>query len=277
LNLLQLNKFGTLHDGKKVFFCKTDYLEAEFKQIKKIKNEVVLISGNSDINIDEKLASQMPGNIVTWYAQNTLIDDARITPIPIGIENTVLNKRKGHGVGWLHAVEKTVVLQKAFDRDDVAPTRFLYANFNTETNQHHRMHLKKICQNTAFITWADYGLHFGDFIAAIQDHEAVICPLGNGVDTHRLYEVLYSNRIPVVAIPANYAICQKLYKHLPIVMVDDPDKFSDFDLMKQMIADAKVKWDQINLIDFDYWQNKIQAEADAILHRPKSIFSYLFK
>jgi hypothetical protein len=47
-NFIEINKFSEIHDGEKIVFCKTDFLLNEFEQIRKIDNDVFLITGNSD-------------------------------------------------------------------------------------------------------------------------------------------------------------------------------------------------------------------------------------
>ena len=44
-----------------------------------------------------------------------------------------------------------------------------------------------------------------------------ICPHGNGVDSHRIWECLYLNTIPVV----EYHECFSQFADLPILFVDD--------------------------------------------------------
>ena len=136
MNLLQTNKFGDLHNGKQIIFCKVDYLAAEFKRIKKLKNEVILITGNGDEGIDSSHISQMPDNISKWYCQNNLQHHDKIVPVPIGLENTSINKRRGHGVAWQHAEEKVTLIEEIVNSHQKhSPTKLLYANFNVETNK----------------------------------------------------------------------------------------------------------------------------------------------
>ena len=56
-DLIQFNKFSELHDGRKIIFCKTDFLSAEFEIIEKMNSEVVLISGNSDFAVNDVIAN----------------------------------------------------------------------------------------------------------------------------------------------------------------------------------------------------------------------------
>lgn len=265
MELLQLNKFGDLHNGKDVIFCKTDFLKDEFKKIAKLKNEVILISGNGDEGIGSSLTSLMPDNIRFWYCQNNLTYHEKLISLPIGLENTSVNKRKGHGIAWPHAIEKLRLLSEVFNSAGTAkPSKFLYANFNPQTNGEHRIQVKEICISTPFISWDEPSLNYADFIKNVLDHEATICPAGNGIDTHRLYEVLYCKRIAVTFKIGDYPVYKELYEKLPVVILDNAEDLKDRDRVQELIGIAQQKKENLELIDFSYWKELTNRMADKI-------------
>lgn len=64
-------------------------------------------------------------------------------------------------------------------------------------------------------------------IERLKEYEFCICPEGNGVDTHRLWEAIYVKTIPIV-IQSEFTDLLKKNK-VPICMVDD---WSDVDITK---------------------------------------------
>ena len=106
MELIQLNKFSELHDGEKIIFCKTDFLDSEFNNISKINGDVILITGNSDYAITDDIVKRAPKNIKKWYAQNALTNSDLVTPIPMGIENKLESLRLGHGIGYFERVQE---------------------------------------------------------------------------------------------------------------------------------------------------------------------------
>ena len=66
-----------------------------------------------------------------------------------------------------------------------------------------------------------------------MEHKFILCPEGNGIDTHRFWETLCLGRIPVVLHnPVN-----DYFSSLPVVVLDkwedfDPDCYIDFDFEK---------------------------------------------
>ena len=65
-----VNDLSSLHDGEKIFFCKRDWVEDEFRIIEKVPNDVVLIVGNSDFVYDDDLLGKTPSNVKVVFAQN---------------------------------------------------------------------------------------------------------------------------------------------------------------------------------------------------------------
>jgi hypothetical protein len=120
MDFIQINKFSKLHNGDKVIFCKTDFIIDEFQKISKIPNEVILITGNSDYPIDEHRFYLKPDNIKKWYAQNALINDDILVPLPIGLENKLKSIRPGHGIGYYDRVlEKEQLLSRSITKQPI--------------------------------------------------------------------------------------------------------------------------------------------------------------
>lgn len=256
IDTIQINKFSHLHNHNNIIFCKTDYLIEEFDAIRKLNSEVVLVSGNSDFVIDEVIYEKKPDNVIKWYAQNAMFTNEILKPLPIGIENNLPAVRDGHGVGWGHRVqlkEDCINNQK-----EKTPTKFIYANFQISTNPAHRNIVKNFCESIQHIDWEAPNLSLTDFMFKIKDYEAIICPIGNGPDTHRFYEVLYMNRIPIVFEKVTYEI---LHKYYPCVFVEELSILNDYETMKTKIEIEKNKsWDK-NMLYSQYWIDLIKSNS----------------
>jgi hypothetical protein len=254
MNIIQINKFSELHNNETIIFCKTDYIFDEFKNIEKIPNDVILITGNSDYPIDESRFNLKPKNVKKWYAQNAIVNDECLIPLPIGLENKIESMRSGHGVGYYDRVlEKEQLLSRNIIK---SPTKKFYANFNIYTNYSYRSNIKNICINSPHIDWDESNLSLTNFFDKILDYETVICPIGNGVDTHRLWEVLYSNRIPITIKVGNFKIYE-LYEKLPIIILDDESQLYDEKLLDSKINKIKNNQYDMLLLDTSYWKKII--------------------
>jgi hypothetical protein len=254
MSFIQINKFSELHDGKNIIFCKTDYLFDEFNYINKLNNDVILITGNSDYPITDDIVNLAPKNIKKWFAQNALSNSKILEPYPMGIENKNESIRNGHGIGYNDRVEeKEKLLSRKVSK---SPTKKIYANFNVNTNFHYRNEIKNCCISSELVDWEEPNLSLQSFFDKILEYEVVVCPAGNGVDTHRLWEVLYSKRIPITFKIGNYKIYE-LYEKLPIVVLENCDDLKNSELLQHKIRETKEKKIMYNLINFEYWKEKI--------------------
>ena len=255
MNPIEINKLSRLHDGKKVIFCKTDFILEEFKYISSLANDVVFITGNSDYCITDDLVSRAPTNIKKWFCQNRLSSSPLLESIPLGMENTVSCSRQGHGHVWDHALEKPTAI---ISQKKTTPNRLLYANFNINTNPRHRVPIRDICKNLPHITWSEPNLLYSDLLDDIISHEGVVCPQGNGFgDNHRIYESLYLDRIPITFNVEQYKHIHHLY---PIVLIQDIAELADTERLKSRIEEAQNK-EAEEYLDSNYWLEKIYDEA----------------
>jgi len=261
MNFFELNKLSYLHNGYDTFFCKTDYLLEDFKTISKLKNEVILITGNSDYAIVDHLIEIAPKNIKKWYATNCLANSNVLTPIPLGLENKEVSQRKTHGIGYLErASQKEQLLRRGLI---INPNKFIYANFKIETNPSYRIPCKEICKKIKHIDLEENELSLEIFFNRILEYKMVFCPIGNGIDTHRLWEVLYSNRIPIIIKIGDFKIYQ-LYEKLPIVILDKIEDLNNKDLIEYKVS--KLNFNNLNMLDTNYWINNILTEQKNLIY-----------
>ncbi len=252
MNTFQFNKLSELHNGKTIFFTKTDFIVSDLIEISKLKNDVILISGNSDYVIDNVHLKLIPNNLKVWFATNAIVSHPKIVNIPLGIENYKPALREGHGIGYDRVKIKDDFISNYVDR---SPKGLMYSNFNVHTNPTHRTQVKNICIQSPHITWEEPTLSVENFFDRILDFEAVVCAQGNGPgDNHRIYETLYLNRIPITFNKTLYSL---LHHNFPVVLLDSPEQLLDYDFMVSKINDKKTKvWDK-NMLDLNYWKNLI--------------------
>lgn len=252
--LIELNKFSHIHDGSNIIFCKTDFIRTELSKISKLKNDVVLISGNSDYGIDSSYFVNFPENISSWYAQNALYNHPKLHPLPLGLENFEFSVRENHGIGYERAKLKEELI---LNKKQIKPTKKIYSNFKVDTNINYRKVIKNICIKSNYIDWEEPNLTLDGFFSKLQDYEACVCPIGNGVDTHRLWEVLYFERIPITIKVGDYKIYE-LYEKLPIVVLNSAEDLLDGELLFSKINEKKYMYYDKNILNMSHWINKIK-------------------
>jgi hypothetical protein len=255
IDTFQINKLSDLHNGNNIFFCKRDYIFDEFKLINELSHDVILIVGNSDYVIDDNLVSQMPKNIKFIFSPNNISKSNRVISLPLGLDNCN-NSFRGdyHGIGYGNSCQEYNLNQLSEDDWGILPTNFIYSNFNIMTNFEHRSIIKNICSDSPFIDVEFSNISTIDFYRKILSYQSVVCPSGNGPDTHRFYETLYLKRIPIVF---NQIMYNNLYKNFPCLLINDLTKLFDYNYLNHEIHKLKNQNFNLDLLTINYWKNKI--------------------
>jgi len=188
-------------------FCYSHLINIFSLKIKYFKNKFILITHNSDQNIEHNQYINnilVCENLVYWYAQNLLFEHPKITLLPIGLANSM----------WPHGNLK--FFNNYNNYNNLTKKKLIYFNFNIRTNLHKRQHCYNSLKN--HIEWLE-GISPTENLHRLKEYKFCVCPEGNGVDTHRLWECLYLKVVPIVInsqftkILLNYGI--------PLVILND--------------------------------------------------------
>lgn len=179
---LELNSIISPYNNPYTIFCYTHRIYEFAKIIHFFQNPFCLITHNSDENIieNEDIISILNCPIlVKWHSQNICFYHKKLFMLPIGIANRM----------WPHG--NTSIYS------DIVPTKTksVYFHFNIHTNRLKR----EVCYNVLHtkLEWLPE-IPPNENIYRLSQYKYCICPEGNGVDTHRLWEALYVKCIPIV-------------------------------------------------------------------------------
>jgi hypothetical protein len=268
-DFIHAHKFSLLDNKENVFYTKGDIhnILNMFANIEKINKNVILITANSDVTIDENLIKHLPRNVYKWFAQNAMANHPKLEIIPEGLQPSF--QSSNGDIGYEIAKVKEDILSSI---EDTVPKKLVYSNFAIGTNPTVRSKIKDLCHTADHIDW-DESIDFSDyhnynninslhyFYNKIKEYESVVCPIGNGIDTHRVYETLYLNRIPIVF---NEKIYNKLYVNYPIILIDENDLMDETKIKEKIIETKKNNFDE-NMLFFDFWKNKILSTQKEML------------
>jgi len=247
-NLEDYNKINNTFDISKlkdinIVYLHTIYKDYFFDLIKNLDNRFIVVTHNSDTNIND--ISNLPKNVIKWYSQNVNIKNDIIESIPIGLENskwfTYINK-------------KQQILNKL--NEDKKIFNLVYMNYNINTNIKERKISYNLLKNKHFVTtnMGHNGKNFDDYINNVYNHKFVICPEGNGIDTHRTWESLYLNTIPIEKRNIN----NQFYIDLPICFVDKWEEVTEDFLNEEYERIINTKWN-LEKLNMEYWIKKIKS------------------
>ena len=131
------------------------------------------------------------------------------------------------------------------------PSKLVYSNFNTNTNPMIRGFVRAVSEKANFITWESHGTDYNSYIQNCLKHLMVVCPEGNGPDTHRFWETLYMGRVPI----ARLTRATEDFKDLPVVWLNDWTELKDKSLILDKFDKAKSKSRDLCLNS--YWMRLI--------------------
>lgn len=212
LNIYNLN---SKIDNPKYIYTYTQNLYLFYEKIKYLKNSFILISHNSDYNIiNNDLHNDIANNdkIIKWYSQNLLFNHPKIDILPIGLANSQ----------WEHGNINYIP-----NSDKIDKINNIYFYFEIATNKDKRndcyLKLKDFLQLSEKKIPKDYFNYLSSFKFAI-------CPEGNGIDSHRLWECLYLKVIPIVIDNIFIRKVKDKYK-LPMIILNDWNELIGMELI----------------------------------------------
>ena len=155
-----------------------------------------------------------------------------VRSIPIGIENDFWLKDK-----------KKIMLQKL--QNPKQYRSLVYCNHNINTNPKHRKKPYEILRGEKWATVhvGSNGQGFDTYIDNVYNHPFVVCPEGNGIDTHRVWECLYMNTIPIVLKNIN----NSFYEDLPILFLNDWEEMEEKTLYDAFMDMSRKEWNMDKL------------------------------
>ena len=174
-----------LHENS-IIFTNTYLLTALFDLIRDSKfRNLKIISSQTDHSINRKLFRLKPRSVSRWYSTNVNYENSKLIPIPLGLANDYspknLNKKNYEN------------LQKEQNKIEK-----IYINFEQNTNYFHRIKLKKKLRNGDFVFIENKKLTLDKYINDLNSYKFILCPWGNGLDSHRIWECLYVGSKPIV-------------------------------------------------------------------------------
>jgi hypothetical protein len=209
-----LNNFNVELNNPYFIFCYSHRIKELSSKIHLFKNKFALITHNSDGEIkneSEIINILNCPNLDKWYAQNICFENPKLYFLPIGIANSQ----------WEHG-NINIFNNKVIKFNSCNKTKNIYFNFNIDTNKSKR----SICFNSLKykLTWLD-NISPSDNIIRLSQYKFCICPEGNGVDTHRLWESLYLKTVPIVIKSDFTNILQK--NNVPLVILNSWDELDE--------------------------------------------------
>ena len=238
-----------------VVFLKTDLKKVYFSEFHhKINSRYILLTHNSDISINEKDLNYLDDKIIHWFAMKLNVKmNEKISPLPSGFEN-----RRYLTNGNIRNYDK--VFNKNQSATDNKKINKIFCSFNENTNFNERKPLLNIVKSREDVSIKTFTNNL-DYINNLSLHKYNLCPEGNDFESHRIWETLFFNNIPIVksnnvnlnfinlGVPLimlnnwndiNNLNIQNLVNEFLYNKLEDPRKFVNFEFWHELISQKKI-------------------------------------
>lgn len=181
----------------------------------RLSKAYVLIAHNSDhgVGLDDLDLLNQP-RLTRLWAQNCEVAHTKLSPLPIGLANPQWGStRVAQLVEAARQIEKHKLVYV-----NVSPTHPARANALDIARQFPGATIES-------------GVTFEQFIAGLALHKFCLCPRGNGIDSHRFWEALYLDCIPVI-VKTDWI---SAYSEFPVLLLNSWDELLHIDLQREYI------------------------------------------
>ena len=265
---LQSSRFKYIHkineewDNPFILFCYGGQIIEFSKKLKFLKNECIIVFGNSDEN--QTLEKCQPyidcSKVLHIFCQNLSCYNDKSSFIPIGMAN----KQWPHGDIYNFLELDIGALHKQKTKD-------LFCSFKVDTNFIKRSECltainKKGISNVFYEKPKDY-------LKELSLHKYCICPEGAGLDSHRFWEALWVESIPITLRNTLTEQIQKL--GIPCILLNNWD---ELDISKLTDYSSFVfNEEYFKKISFKFYSDKILNYVPEPVEKMNVVLSFIGK
>jgi hypothetical protein len=211
-------------------------------------NAQLIVCGHSDYPITDTVVDRYPN--AKWFGVNK--QSPRVHGLPLGITNNTQESE-------LHSVYGNVDLMVEVANQPREIKNLVYMNFAVHTYPPERQMVLDMFKDKPWVTAESPENSISGrkrFLQNARNHSFVLCPRGNGIDTHRLWETLYMGSIPIV----RKDIAHSDWLDLPILFVDKWEDVTEERLRAELVRFQTTQWNMEKLF-IRYWVYHILNES----------------
>ena len=204
----------------------------------------IVVMGHSDYSITDKISNEF--KLVFCINRNT--SNTNTFGLPLGITSDC-DDSPIHRIYGNKSIMFDVINEK------IKKDNLLYLNFSINTYPDLR---QSVYNKFANESWVNVGTpeHTINgrkkYLREIKSSKFVLCPRGNGIDTHRIWESLYMGSIPIVI----YENAHHLFTDLPILFINDWEEIT-YELLNNKYEEINSQTWNYDKLKIDYWEKFI--------------------
>ena len=231
-------KFDINHVEEEDFvFFNLDYIYNFIDFLKNNKlSKINLVTHNSDISFTKDMLENIRGYVNHIYCINSIVSDNVITKIPIGFSDRLMP-----------VISK---IDKFSIKNDI-----VYLNFGGRDRldiRKERVECYNYFKNFDWVKNED-NIPEIDYYNSLKNSKYSLCPVGQGLDTHRFYESIYFDTIPIIKRNE----LSDLHTKFPCIIINNWEEITlDFlNVMYGKIYGDLLDWKEKNKnwYNVEYW------------------------
>ena len=169
----------------------------------------VIFTNLEDTPIDDFILDRIPENVACISAVNAITHNDKVIPAPYGVQRR-MNPSD----------DRIEQLTQYMEHVPSKPRGLLYVSHNESSNAK-RQGIKNLFYDKDWAEVNEQRVPYNIFLYNLSGSKFMICPVGNAIDCHRNWEVLYMRRVPIMTRDPYLEV---LFKNYPVLFVD---KYSD--------------------------------------------------
>ena len=169
----------------------------------------IIFTNLEDTPIDDFIVDRIPENVACISAVNAITHNDKVIPAPYGVQRR-MNPSD----------DRIEQLTQYMEHVPSNPRGLLYVSHNESSNAR-RLGIKNLFYDKDWAEVNEQRVPYNIFLYNLSGSKFMICPIGNAIDCHRNWEVLYMRRVPIMT---RDPYLQKLFENYPVLFVD---KYSD--------------------------------------------------
>eukprot|EP00823_Brevimastigomonas_motovehiculus_P009943 TRINITY_DN980_c0_g1_i1.p1 TRINITY_DN980_c0_g1~~TRINITY_DN980_c0_g1_i1.p1 ORF type:complete len:639 (+),score=184.47 TRINITY_DN980_c0_g1_i1:104-2020(+) len=221
-----------------------------------LSQKFILVTGQSDYDpLDFAGDLENHPHLLHWFAQNGPINHPKITPIPLGEQ--VLDPPG----------QELASLLRTYNQSSI-PRKLAVANWGP-THPHRKEVSDRLCGKGFVECIPKMSDPMPKVFEKLSDFWFWFAPRGNGVDTHRLWETLYLNRIPIL----EHSTMDVFFKDNDtlVYIVDDMTQMTEAMLWRFLFDNRdRIGKTQRRKLTFQYWMEVMARTRRRLLGLPDS-------
>lgn len=206
-----------------------------------------------DLEVTDTLFQQISRNLPrlkAWFTTNLTASDPRLVSVPLGLNDFC-------GYSGFHSI--------AGDTDHFANrsrshrTQAVLCCLNPNTRLQARLPVIDVAKklDSVLLIEPDTTIPgFRTYLNHLKTSDFVLCPRGNGIDTHRFWEAIYMGCIPI-CLESEMLPCQRKLPHLAL------SSWSELETANLTVIAAQLRCQRFDLrsMCIDYWVDRVLTVA----------------